>query len=327
MILSIACLQCHQVQGASGPEISYLFLVERMIEGRLPFPVFTIHHHLYWPLRSKLRQPEQTDSVIRLETVVVCNIAEGQRQHALLLQVALMDPSERLCDDGHSVQEPRLQGSMLTRRPFAIVVVCHDYPLLSSPLVVLSCLWNTAIFVGEDVSDAVDLFAFRVDRTDEGVVGDILQVPTVAEPRPCWCDVIRRALSFDLDQDRQINEICAIPGIERREPLDTLGVWRDQDLHVVTVRWRCGENMVCHGIATGREWRRLWCFKFEVPDCVYPGIKVEPAREGFDDDSLRRRQENTSGGIAIQPASEVPVERRDNRVWCALEYMLAIKIQ
>lgn len=295
-----------------------MLFVKCMIEGRLPLPILTTHHHRHGPLSSKLRQPEQADPVIRPETIIVCNLAKGQWKHPLLLEVALVYPSERLRDDSHSIKEPRLEGSVLARGTFAVVVVRHNDPPLSPSLVVLGCLGDTGILVREDITDAVDLLVFRVDRADQCVVRDVLQVSAVAEPWACRRDVISCALALHLDQDWEIDKVSTIPGTERRQPLDALGVWRDHDLYVVTIRrWR-GEDVVCLGVTVFGQLGRRWRFKFEVPDRICSRIKVEPARKDFDDDSLGRCQEDTGGRIAIQPACEVSVEGSDNRIWCSL---------
>ncbi len=60
------------------------------------------------------RQAQQADAVILLELVVVGRVREGQRQHALLLQVGLVDAGETLHDDGAAAQETGFHGGVLT---------------------------------------------------------------------------------------------------------------------------------------------------------------------------------------------------------------------
>lgn len=137
---------------------------------------------------------------------------------------------------------------MLAGGALAVVVICHNDPVLPPPLVVLGRLRDAGIFVGEDVADAVDLFVFCIDRSDQGVVRNVLQVTAVTEPRACWCYVIRRALALDLYQDWKIDKVLPIPWGEWSEALDALRVWSYQDFYIVAVRRRCGENVVCLGI-------------------------------------------------------------------------------
>ena len=65
---------------------------------------------------GELAESPQRQFVVAADPVVVCSLGEGQRQHALLLQVGLVDPRERLDDNGAAAQVARLQSGVLARR-------------------------------------------------------------------------------------------------------------------------------------------------------------------------------------------------------------------
>lgn len=65
----------------------------------------------------------QVDTVVRADLVVVGRVGEGEGKHTLLLQVGLVDTSERASDDGCAAQVPGLERSVLTGRTLAVVPV------------------------------------------------------------------------------------------------------------------------------------------------------------------------------------------------------------
>jgi hypothetical protein len=58
--------------------------------------------------------------VIGLNLVVVGGVGEGQGQHALLLEVGLVDTSERTGDDGETTEVAGLESSVLTGRTLTV---------------------------------------------------------------------------------------------------------------------------------------------------------------------------------------------------------------
>jgi hypothetical protein len=62
------------------------------------------------------------------DLVVVGGVGKGERQHALLLQVGLMDARKGLDNDGHTAQVARLKRGVLAAGALAVVLVAHNHP-------------------------------------------------------------------------------------------------------------------------------------------------------------------------------------------------------
>jgi hypothetical protein len=87
---------------------------------------FTIWQRTFWPGFG--RQVEHVDAVVLADQVVGGRVGEGQRQHALLLQVGLVDAGEAAHDDHLAAAEPGLHGGVLARRALAVVLVADRPP-------------------------------------------------------------------------------------------------------------------------------------------------------------------------------------------------------
>ncbi len=98
----------------------------------------------------------------------------------------------------------RLQGCMLAGGALAVVVVADHQPAQAVLLVVARHSGHRVILPAQLVLDAVDAIVLNVERADEHVVGDIVQVAAVLEPGARHADVVRGALALDLDQHRQV---------------------------------------------------------------------------------------------------------------------------
>ena len=86
------------------------------------------------------------------------------------LEVGLVDTSEGLDDDSKTTEESGLEGGVLTRGTFTVVVVTNDDPLDAPVAVVGSSLRNTAEFASELVLDLVGFTVLRVDGTNQAVL-------------------------------------------------------------------------------------------------------------------------------------------------------------
>lgn len=111
-----------------------------------------------------------------------------------------MDPCKTLRNDRNTPEISRLQCRMLTRGTFAIVVVCNNDPRLSGIIVSPSCRRRISDFVCEPVCDLIGEAIFCVNRTDQGVVRDVIEMATIAEPGASGRDVICCALSLSFDE-------------------------------------------------------------------------------------------------------------------------------
>ena len=135
-------------------------------------------------------EAKDVELVIRLDLVVVGGVCEGQRKHALLLQVRLVDTSKGPDDDCQTTEVTRLKGGVLTRGTFTVVAVTDDNPFDALGLVLRSNLRDTAELARELVLDLVSLAVLSVNRTDEAVLRDVLEMSTVLEPGSTGGDVV-----------------------------------------------------------------------------------------------------------------------------------------
>lgn len=80
------------------------------------------HQRQVLPL-GKLCQSDDIHTIIGPDLVVVFRVGKRESEHALLLEVRLVDTRERAHDDGESAEEARFEGSVFARGAFAVVVV------------------------------------------------------------------------------------------------------------------------------------------------------------------------------------------------------------
>lgn len=57
------------------------------------------------------------------------------------------------------------------------------------------------------VLDGVDAIVLSIERSDEHVVGDVVNVATILQPGAGHTDVVSRALALGLDQNQRILKI------------------------------------------------------------------------------------------------------------------------
>lgn len=170
---------------------------------------------------SKTLKAEDINLIIRAHFIVICGIRKCQGKHTLLLQVGLVDTGKRTNNDRKSTQESRLEGSVLARRTFTVIGVTNNDPFNTMVTIMSSSLGHAAPLAGDLVPNFVGLAILNVDSTNETVLRDVLEVSTVLQPGTTSRDVVRRALAFDLNQDRKISGGLSIPRFEGLEKLKT----------------------------------------------------------------------------------------------------------
>ena len=116
------------------------------------------------------------------DLVIVGGVGEGQGQHALLLQVGLVDTGEGSGDDGNTTQVTGLQSSVLTGRTLTVVPVTDDNPPDALGLVITGNGRDGIPLAVGLVENLVGLAVGGVDGTDQHVVGDVVKMSPVLEP-------------------------------------------------------------------------------------------------------------------------------------------------
>ena len=122
--------------------------------------------------RRKAFQTQNVNAIARLNLVVIRRVSKRQRQHALLLQIRLVDPGERADDDGQTAEVPWLERSVFTRGAFSVVVVPDHDPFDALVPVVGGGLRDGSLFARQLVLDLVGFAILSVDGTDKAVLCD-----------------------------------------------------------------------------------------------------------------------------------------------------------
>lgn len=89
----------------------------------------------------------------------------------------------------------------------------HD-PGLAMRLILPCSARNIAIFLGDLIAHSVDLIVLGIDSSDQGIVGDVFEMATVAKPRSSRSDMISRAFALGLDQDNTVLEVFTRPRVK-----------------------------------------------------------------------------------------------------------------
>ena len=247
---------------------------------------------------------EDVDLVLGAELVVVGGVREGEGKHTLLLQVGLVDTSEGAGDDGETAKVTGLESGVLTRRALTVVPVTDNDPADALGLVVAGNGGDgTPLTVGE-VLDLVGLTVGGVDGTDQHVVGDVVKVTTVLEPGTGHGDVISGGLALGLDEDGHVGGVLAVPGVERREDLETVRGRGDLDLDGGAVGRRGLVSVLAGVVAALGETSASGGLKLEllavlVLEGIGQGVEGEGAGNGHGNNEIGGGNEGVGGGVTI----------------------------
>src|SRR5690606_3535942 len=138
--------------------------------------------------------------IIFLDQVVIVLIGEGEAQHSLFFKIGLVDTCKRLYQDYRHAQMSWLHGRMLPGGAFPIVVVSHYHRLDPGGLIGSLCVWYPNIFPCELVLNKIGLLIECVYGTDEGIVGNIVQMAPKSQPGSGHRDMIGSTFTKGLDQ-------------------------------------------------------------------------------------------------------------------------------
>lgn len=274
---------------------------------------------------------QEVDLVLGVDLVVVGRIGEGQRKHTLLLQVGLVDTSEGAGDDGETTEVTGLESGVLTGRALTVVPVTNDNPLDTTSLVVTGSSGDGIVLLGEVVLDLVGLTVLLVGGTDQHVVGDVVQVATVLQPRASHGDVVSGGLALALDQNGDVGGILAIPSLEASEDLETIGGGGDSNGDGGTIGGRSLVGVTASIVAASGQAVTGGSLELELLAIlalkgVGDGVEVESTSNGHGDDQVGRGNERVSGGVGVVTASEVTVVGRDDGVGLTLLHVLAVPL-
>jgi len=84
--------------------------------------------------------------------------------------------------------------------------------------------YSTSRIVRPWHSVGVYLIIVSIGSTDQHVVGDVIQMPTVLEPGTRHADMVRGALALGLDQHLGASDVLAVPPRERSQKLQAVAL-------------------------------------------------------------------------------------------------------
>ena len=173
----------YQIQSRSGLEPLDLSLIEGMRQRDLVLgTILVLNFQGQVDARGKGIEALNGNLVRGLDLIVVRRVSERQCKHSLLFQVGLVNTGERAGDNRQTAEESGFQSGVLTRGTFSVVVITDDDPLDTPIAVISSSLRDSSPFTGDLVLDLVRLAVFNVDGTNQAVLGNVLQVPSVLKP-------------------------------------------------------------------------------------------------------------------------------------------------
>ena len=163
------------------------------------------------------------------------------------------------------------------------------------------------------VFHVVGLVVEVVDSADEEVVGDVVEVAAVFEPRTCHGDVVGGTLAFDLDEEAEAFEVGAFPDREWIKELEAGrgGAYLNLDGGAVGG----GGDVACVFYIKATGWKFVPCGRVEhdflaigVDELVLEGVEAEVACDGEGGDELWAAHEGVGVGVAVGALGEVAVE-------------------
>jgi len=155
-----------------------------------------------------------------------------------------------------------------------------------------SSLRHATPLASDLVPNFVGLAVLNVDSTNETVLRDVLEVSAVLQPGTTSRDMIRRALAFDLDQDRKISGGLSIPRLEGLEKLKTFRGWTDSYLDSSTVLRRGLEGILPRVVTARGKFMTAGILEFErltitANEFVSDRVEGKPTSEGQSGNDVR----------------------------------------
>jgi hypothetical protein len=325
-------LLSHQVESGTSLEPFNLTLVEGVVElDLISLTVLVVETKSQGLALLEISKTNDVDLVFGLDLIVIGSVGESQRKHTLLLQVSLVNTSEGLDNDGSTVQETGFKSGVFTGRTFTVVLITNNDPTDTTSFVVTSSSGDGIVLARESVLDTVDFTVLRVDSTDQHVVGDVVQVTTVLEPRTGHGDVIGSTLTLDLDQDRDFLKVLSVPLVEGLKELKAVGVRGDSDIDAGAVRGRSLVGVLTGIVTLGGKFISSRSLELEgltvfTSQAISERVEGEVTSDSEGSDDFRGSNESVGSRVGIVTASEVTVVGSDDRVLLTLLDVLTIPL-
>ncbi|KAH3664269.1 hypothetical protein OGAPHI_004621 [Ogataea philodendri] len=293
--------------------------------------VLRVDNHGHWLAWSKVLQSNKVNLVIWVDLVVGSSINEVQWQKTLLLQVGLVDSGKRLGDNGKSTKESWLQSSMLSGGSLTKVLTTNNNPLDTVVSVVGSGFWHTMVLTSVVVLHSVGLAVLSVDSTNHVVLGNVLQVSTVLQPRTSHGNVVSGGLTLRLDQNWHVDRVLSIPWLEWSKLLQSVRSWGNVNLNVVSDLWWSLVSVLTGVVSLWWETnsdRRLEheLVSVSILQLVSDWVESQVTSNGVSNNHLWRSNESVGSWVTVVSRGEVSVEGRDNGVLVTLLDVLSVPL-
>src|SRR5262249_19802991 len=132
--------------------------------------------------------------------VIICRIAEGERQQTLLLQVTFMNTGKAAYDDRYTTQQTWRQRGVFAAAAFTIIGITDDHPLESMGFIVPGNLRNGLPRLTRDhIFALTGLASIGIDCAHKHIVAELVQMTTEAQPGTRWRNVVGGSLALGLD--------------------------------------------------------------------------------------------------------------------------------
>lgn len=297
-------------------------------------------------------QAEDGDTVRGLDFVVVGRIDKGKSEHTLLLQIGLVDTSERADNDSQTTEEAGLEGCVFAGRALAIVVITDDDPLDALFSVFGGDLRNTSPFTSDLVLDFVCLTVLRIDSTNETIFFDWVSRYSKSSQNEsthekCSQDVhgilttghrprcgqlltgnvnsektfdrrnLLTALALDLDKDGEIGGGITVPRLEGLEELKAVTLGVNCYLNADTISRRSLEGVLARVVATRGKFIARGVGEFEglavsSGKCVSERVEGQATSKGHSGDDIRGSNKGVGGGVGVVTTGEITVVGSDD---------------
>src|SRR5690606_26593809 len=120
---------------------------------------------------------------------------------------------------------PWFHSSMFSRGAFTIVFIPYHYRANTFSFIVSSSSRNFTVLTGQLVFNLVGCVIESIYRTDEHVIRDVVQMPSVFQPWPSHRNMVSSTFSFRFYKQFHPCKVFLLPWVERGKQLQPVGVW------------------------------------------------------------------------------------------------------
>eukprot|EP00733_Pompholyxophrys_punicea_P001902 Pompholyxophrys_punicea_v1_NODE_1155_length_904_cov_16.810365.p1 type:complete len:174 gc:universal NODE_1155_length_904_cov_16.810365:876-355(-) len=161
-----------------------------------------------------------------------------------------------------------LQSSMFTRGTFSIIFITNHNPRQSGFLIATCHSGYSIESICGTVKNRIGKIILRVQCTNQHIVGYVVQMTTIFQPRTSHTDVVGGTFSFHFNEDWKLLKILSIPSLEGSQKLKPITGWRYFNFYIRCFRRRSLISVNTSIITTFWQFITVWRRKFESTICA-----------------------------------------------------------